>query len=41
MSYELAIFDLGGVVVEVESDRLIHQVAQLTGRTFEEVQAIV
>ena len=41
MAYELVIFDLGGVVVEVESDRLVHQVAQLTGRSFEDVQAEV
>ena len=41
MSYQLAIFDLGGVVVEVESDRLVHQVAQLLGRSFEEVQAAI
>ena len=41
MQYELVIFDLGGVVVEVESDRLVHQVAQLVGRSFEEVQKAV
>lgn len=41
MAYELVIVDLGGVVVDVESDRLIHQVAQLIGCTFEEVHAAV
>lgn len=40
-AYEAIFFDLGGVVVDVESDRLIHQVAQLIGRTFEEVHAAV
>jgi putative hydrolase of the HAD superfamily len=34
-------FDMGGVAVEVESDRLVHQVAQLIGRPFEEVQQAV
>src|SRR3989338_2497273 len=41
MAYELIIFDLGGVVVDVESDRLLHQVSQLVGRSFEEVQEAV
>ncbi len=41
MAYELVIFDLGGVVVEVDSDRLMHQVSQLIGRSLEEVQAVV
>lgn len=41
MDYPLVIFDLGGVVVEVESDRLVHQVAQLLGRSFDEVHAAV
>jgi len=41
MAYELVIFDLGGVVVDFESDRLVHQVSQLIGRTFEEVQQAV
>lgn len=41
MAYQLVIFDLGGVAVEVESDRLVHQVAQLLGRAFEEVQAAI
>ena len=36
--YQLVMFDLGGVVVDVESDRLVHQVAMLLGRSFEEVQ---
>ena len=41
MLYELVIFDLGGVAVEIESDRLVHQVAQLLGRSFEDVQAAI
>ena len=41
MAYRLAIFDLGGVAVEVDSDRLVHQVSQLVGRTFEDVQDII
>jgi putative hydrolase of the HAD superfamily len=38
---KLILFDLGGVVVDVESDRLVHEVAQLLGRSFEEVQAAI
>ena len=41
MLYQLVLFDLGGVVVDVESDRLVHQVSRLIGRPFEEVQAAV
>ncbi len=41
MAYEVVMFDLGGVTVDVESDRLVHQVAQLLGRTFEEVQGVI
>jgi len=41
MAIELVFFDLGGVVVEVESDRLVHQVSQLLGRSFEDVQEVV
>ena len=41
MRYSLVIADLGGVVVHVDSDRLIHQVAQLVGKPFEEVQQAV
>lgn len=41
MAFELVFFDLGGVVVDVESDRLVHQVAALLGRPFEEVQGAV
>jgi putative hydrolase of the HAD superfamily len=37
MTRDAVFFDLGGVVVDVESDRLILQVAQLLGRTFDEV----
>jgi putative hydrolase of the HAD superfamily len=41
MAYQLVLFDIGGVVVEVASDRLVHQVAQLVGRPFDEtLQAI-
>lgn len=39
--YELVLCDLGGVVVEVESDRLVHHAAQAMGRSFEEVHATV
>ncbi|MBI4597823.1 MAG: HAD family phosphatase [Candidatus Omnitrophica bacterium] len=39
--YDLVLFDLGGVVVEVNSDQLLHHVAQLTGKSFEEVQAVI
>lgn len=41
MGYHLVIFDLGGVAVEVESDQLVHQIAQLLGKAFEEVYAAV
>lgn len=41
MSYSLVITDLGGVVVHVDSDRLVHQVSQLIGRPFEDVQQAV
>jgi putative hydrolase of the HAD superfamily len=41
MDYQLVMFDMGGVAVEVESDRLVHQVAQLLGRPFKEVQQAV
>jgi len=39
--YQLVLFDLGGVVVEMESDRLVHQAAQVIGRPFEEVQQAI
>ena len=39
--HELIIFDLGGVVVDVESDRLVQQVAGLLGRSFDDVQAAI
>ena len=41
MLYELVISDLGGVVVEFNADRLVHQVAGLLGRPFDEVQAVI
>ena len=41
MRYTLVICDLGGVVVHFDSDRIIHQMAQLIGRSFDEVQRVV
>ena len=41
MPYELVIFDLGGVAVEAEADRLVFQVSQVLGRSFEDVQQAV
>lgn len=41
MTHDVVMFDLGGVVVDVESDRLVHQVAQLSGRSVEDVYAQV
>ncbi len=41
MAFELVFFDLGGVVVDVESDRMVHQISAVLGRPFEEVQAAV
>lgn len=41
MPYELVIFDLGGVVMEHEADRLVYQVSQLLGRSFEEIHEAV
>lgn len=41
MAYELVLFDLGGVTVDFEADRLVHQVSQLAGRPFDEVQQVV
>jgi len=41
MPYLLALFDLGGVVVEVDADRVVHQVSQLLGRSFDEVQQVI
>ena len=41
MPYALILCDLGGVVVHVDADRLVHHVAQLIGRPFDEVQQIV
>ena len=38
MECPLVMFDMGSVAVEVESDRLVHQIAQLLGRPFEEIQ---
>ena len=41
MQYDLVISDLGGVVVEFNADRLVHQVAALLGRPFDEVQEAI
>ena len=41
MGYTLVISDLGGVVVEFNADQIVHQMAQLLGRSFDEVQAAV
>jgi len=41
MTYDVVMLDLGGVALEVESDRLVHQVAQLINKTFEEVQRAI
>lgn len=41
MAYEVVISDLGGVVVDFNADRLVHQVSALLGRSFEEVQAVI
>jgi putative hydrolase of the HAD superfamily len=41
MAYELVMFDVGGVAVEFDTDRLILQVSQLVGQPFEEVQRAV
>ena len=41
MTYDLVLFDLGGVVVDVESDRLLHHVSQLIGRPLEDVSRAV
>ncbi len=38
LAFQAILCDLGGVVVDVESDRLVHQVAQSLGRGFDEVQ---
>lgn len=41
MAFRLILSDLGGVVVECETDRIMHHVAQLIGRSFDEVQEAV
>ena len=41
MAYDVLFFDLGGVVVEFDADRLVHQVAVLLGRSFDEVQQAI
>jgi len=41
MAYRAILCDLGGVVVDLEADRLIHQASQLIGCTFDEVHQAV
>ncbi|MBI4342253.1 MAG: HAD family phosphatase [Candidatus Omnitrophica bacterium] len=41
MAYPVVISDLGGVVLEFNADQVVHQMAQLLGRSFDEVQAAV
>ncbi|HEX9780945.1 MAG TPA: HAD family phosphatase [bacterium] len=39
--WRLILFDMGGVVIDCETDRLIHQAAQLLGRSFDDVARAV
>lgn len=41
MAYEAVIFDLGGVVVECETDQLLYWISSLSHRPLDEVQEIV
>lgn len=41
MTYPVILSDLGGVVVEFNADQVVHQMAQVLGRPFDEVQAAV
>ena len=41
MTYPVILSDLGGVVVEFNADQLVHHMAQLLGRPFDEVQAAI
>ena len=41
MAFRLILSDLGGVVVDFDADRLVHQVAMLIGQPFDDVQAAV
>ena len=41
MAYHVIISDLGGVVVEFNADQIVHQMTQLLGRSFDEVQQAV
>jgi len=41
MHYDLVMCDIGGVAVDFDADRLVHQTSQLLGRSFEEVQRAV
>jgi putative hydrolase of the HAD superfamily len=39
--HALVLSDLGGVVVEFDADKLVHHIAQLLGRTFDDVHQAV
>ena len=41
MHYDLVLCDIGGVAIDFDADRLVHQAAQLLSRPFEEVQRAV
>ena len=41
MHYDLILCDIGGVAVDFDADRLVHQAAQLLNRPFDEVQRAV
>ena len=41
MHYDLVLCDIGGVAVDFDADRLVHQAAQLLTRPFDEVQRAV
>ena len=41
MNYDLVIFDLGGVVVQVESERLLQELASLLARPVEQIREVV
>ena len=41
MHYDLVICDIGGVVVDFDADRLVHQASQFLGRSFDDVQRAV
>ena len=41
MHYDLVLCDIGGVAVDFDADRLVHQTSQLLGRPFDEVQRAI